>query len=68
MKEDLFPNGILLVSIHGKLYGHVDDLEKIQSSSGDCNPRMKTHDSSVKTKSPFKGFNLNTVSYKCEGG
>ncbi len=55
MKEDLFPNGILLVSIHGKIYGQMDDLEKLQSSSGD-HPRTKTTENACEDQEPFQGF------------
>ena len=56
MKEDLFPDGILLVSIHGKIYGQMDDLEKLQSSSGDDHPRTKTTENACEDKEPFQGF------------
>ncbi len=44
MKESLFPNGILLVSIHGRVYRQMDDLENSQSPSGDDHPRKKINE------------------------
>lgn len=56
MKEDLLPKGILLVSIHGKIYGQTEDLEKLQSSSGDDHPRNKTTKNACEDEEPSQGF------------
>ncbi len=56
MKESLFPNGILLVSIHGRVYRQMDDLEKPQNPSRDDHSRMQASQNDCEDREPLRGF------------
>lgn len=56
MRRGLFPRGILLVSIDGKIYGQIDDLEELQSSWDNDYPREKNNEKGCEDKEPFQGF------------
>lgn len=55
MKGTLLPNGILLVSIDGKIYGQIDE-EELQSSRDDDGLKAKPDVKQCKDREPLRGF------------